>query len=185
MEDRNELPKRKPLRLKGYDYSSCGAYFVTICTKFDSPSLWLDLSQNWSEARTFEPGVGANCVRPLQTPPLSSIGIVIDREIQRLDGIYPHVSLDRYCIMPDHLHFIVFIASEGGGRTQFAPTLSRIVKQFKGTVTKQINCAIWQRSFNDRIIRSEAAYYKICAYIENNPLHWRYDQIAKQKKTIN
>ena len=181
MPDKSPLPQRKSLRLKNYDYSSCGAYFVTICTRFDAPSLWRETSLTLPQEQAYGLSVGANCVRPPLTPPLSPTGMVVDHELQCLDTVYPQVFLDRYCIMPDHLHLIVFILPEGGGRTQFAPTLSRIVKQFKGTITKQIGTSIWQKSFCDRIIRNEAAYYKICEYIENNPLHWRYDQIAKQK----
>lgn len=150
-----ELPKRKKIRLTDYDYSSCGAYFITICTKKRQPLLWRY--------------VGANCVRPHTQPPLSDIGIVVDREIQKISTIYDHVTIDKYCIMPDHLHMIIFIHDREDGRTQFAPTLSRIVKQFKGSITKQIGTSIWQKSFIDRIIRNEQGYREAWTYIEGNP----------------
>lgn len=55
------------------------------------------------------------------------------------------------------------------------PTISRIIQQFKGAVTKQIGFALWQKSFHDHIIRDEREYEKIYAYIETNPLKWRED----------
>ena len=52
--------------------------------------------------------------------------------------IYETVRIDKYCIMPDHIHFIISINSNDDRRTQFAPTISRVIKQFKGSITKQI-----------------------------------------------
>ena len=105
----NDLPKRKKIRLEGYDYSSCGAYFVTLCVNIREPILW----QN----------VGANCVRPLEKPPLSSIGMIVDNEIQKLNDIYKNVTIDKYCIMPNHIHMIILITLDENGRTQFAPRI--------------------------------------------------------------
>lgn len=150
-----KLPKRKQIRLEGYDYSSCGAYFVTICVA-DKYHLLRD--------------VGANGVRPDELPPLSDIGKIVDDEIQKLNTIYENVVVDKYCIMPDHIHAIIMILSDESGRTQFAPTLSRIIKQFKGSITKQIGFSIWQKSFNDRIIRNQKAYQEVWQYIDQNPI---------------
>lgn len=153
-----ELPKRKRIRLEEYDYSSCGAYFVTICIADRNALLW--------------DNVGANCVRPYETAPLSDIGKTIEFEIAKLSHVYENVIVDKYCIMPDHIHLIVFIVPDESGRTQFAPTLSRIIKQFKGSITKQIGFSIWQKSFNDRIIRNEKSYREAWQYIDNNPLKY-------------
>ena len=62
------------------------------------------------------------------------------------------------------------------GRTQFAPTMSRIIKQFKGKITKQIGYCIWQKSFYDHVIRGEKDYLRIWEYIENNPGKWTEDK---------
>lgn len=78
--------------------------------------------------------------------------------------------------MPNHIHLIVLITASNDGRTQFAPTVSRMVKQFKGAVSKEIGHSIWQKSFHDRIIRNEAEYQKIWRYIEENPLKWELDK---------
>jgi REP element-mobilizing transposase RayT len=74
--------------------------------------------------------------------------------------------------MPDHIHALVMLLSDENGRTQFAPTLSRIIKQFKGSITKQSGLPIWQKSFNDRIIRNEKGDQEVCQYIDENPLKW-------------
>ena len=149
-----DLPKRKNIRLNDYNYSSNGAYFITICTKNKENLLWKN--------------VGANCVRPLDQLPLSKIGIVIEK----LNTVYENIKVDKYQIMPNHIHLIIFIYEDSNGRTQFAPTISRIIKQFKGSITKQIGFSIWQKSFYDRIIRNENEYQSVWNYIHNNPLKY-------------
>ena len=153
-----DLPKRKNIRLHDYNYSSNGAYFITICTKNKESLLWKN--------------VGANCVRPFEQLPLSKMGIVVENEIHKLNTVYKNIKVDKYQIMPNHIHFIIFIYEDSNGRTQFAPTISRIVKQFKGSITKQIGFSIWQKSFYDRIIRNEKEYQEVWNYIHNNPLKY-------------
>lgn len=153
-----DLPKRKNIRLNDYNYSSNGAYFITICTKNKENLLWKN--------------VGANCVRPLDQLPLSKIGIVIENEIYKLNTVYENIKVDKYQIMPNHIHLIIFIYEDSNGRTQFAPTISRIIKQFKGSITKQIEFSIWQKSFYDSIIRNEKEYQEVWNYIHNNPLKY-------------
>ena len=109
--------------------------------------------------------VGANYVRPLEQLPLSKIGIVIENEIYKLNTVYENIKVDKYQIMPNHIHLIIFIYEDSNGRTQFAPTISRIIKQFKGSITKQIGFSIWQKSFYDRIIRNEKEYQSVWNYI--------------------
>lgn len=116
--------------------------------------------------------VGANYVRPLEQLPLSKIGIVIENEIYKLNTVYENIKVDKYQIMPNHIHLIIFIYEDSNGRTQFAPTISRIIKQFKGSITKQIGFSIWQKSFYDRIIRNEKEYQSVWNYIHNNPLKY-------------
>lgn len=148
------LPKRKQLRIKDFDYSDAGAYFVTICTSDRRKVFWSD------------------CRGELCSPenlPLSETGLIVNKEISKLEFVYNNVNVDKYCIMPDHIHLILRIESEENGRTQFAPTLSRIIKQFKGAITKQIGKSVWQRSFYDHKIRNHEDYLEIWEYIENNP----------------
>ena len=102
--------------------------------------------------------------------PLSNVGIIADNEIQKLNFLYDAVKVDKYCIMPDHIHFIISITTDKDEQTQLAPAMSRIVKQFKGAITKQIGRPIWQKSFYDHVIRNQQDYAEIWQYIENNPI---------------
>ena len=153
-----DLPKRKNIRLNDYNYSSNGAYFITICTK--------------NKENLHSKKVAANSVRPLEQLPLSKIGIVIENEIYKLNTVYENIKVDKYQIMPNHIHLIIFIYEDSNGRTQCAPTISRIIKQFKGSITKQIGFSIWQKSFYDRVIRNEKEYQSVWNYIHNNPLKY-------------
>lgn len=103
---------------------------------------------------------------------LSDIGIIVENEIRKLTSVYDAVNVDKYCIMPDHIHFIISINTYENGRTQFAPTISRLIKQFKGSITKQIGRPIWQKSYYDHGIRNQQDYDEIWEYIENNPLKY-------------
>ena len=153
-----ELPSRKPNRLPEYDYSRAGYYFITVCVKDKEPLLWL-------------PSVGATCGRP----PLSPLGLIAEEELLRLDAIYANVRLDKFVVMPNHIHLILIIESDGCGRPQVAPTISRVMKQFKGIVTKRAGFPLWQKSFHDHVIRNEADYLRVWDYIDTNPLKWRED----------
>ncbi len=151
-----ELPKRKNIRLKDYDYSKPGAYFVTICVK---------------ERKTIlsEIIVGANSVRPNEIR-LTKYGEIVKSAISNIPKYYPNVTVDNYVIMPDHIHLLLQLHSDESGRTVFAPTINRVIKQTKGYITKQMGFSIWQKSFNDHIIRGEKDYKEIWEYIENNPI---------------
>ena len=61
------------------------------------------------------------------------------------------------------------------GRAQLAPTVSRIIQQFKGAVTKRIGISVWQKGFYDHIIRNESDYLRIWQYIDTNPAKWQED----------
>jgi REP element-mobilizing transposase RayT len=143
--------------MKGYDYSTSGAYFITVCAVNREKIFWSD--------RRGELCSPANV-------PLSDIGTIVDNEIQKLNTVYDSVCVDKYCIMPDHIHMILTIDTDENGRTQFAPTISRVIKQFKGSITKQIGRPIWQKSFYDHGIRNQHDYDEIWQYIENNPLKY-------------
>ncbi len=168
-----DLKIRKQIRWDKHDYSSEGRYFITICTEAKSPILW----KNGFEIGKYDyVHVGANCVRP-QNLPLSSIGICVETELERWNTVYENVKIDYYVIMPNHIHLVLRIEKIDDRRTQFAPTVSQMVKQFKGKITKSIGQSVFQRSFYDRVIRSEEEYVKICNYIYSNPIKWREDEL--------
>ena len=161
-----ELPKRKPHRLQGYDYSKNGYYFVTICTENRKPIFWKT--------------VGADIIRPRNTNTdfvLSEYGKIIKNAIENIPEHYDGVFVDRYCIMPNHVHLIVAITSKENGRIISAPTLSRIIGQMKHWATKQCGFSVWQKSFYDEIIRNQTAYDEISKYIYENPMNWELDEL--------
>ena len=165
----SELPKRKPIRTENYDYSTPGAYFITVCTANREKIFWSDRrGELCSPAYNTQTGDQRS---PLRAE-LSDVGKIVDTEIQKINTVYDAVRVDKYCIMPDHIHFILSIDTDENGRTQFAPTISRVMKQFKGSITKQVGRSIWQKSFYDHGIRNQQDYDEIWAYIENNPLKY-------------
>lgn len=157
-----ELPKRKNVRLKKYDYSSAGVYFITICTK-DRKALFWDI-------------VGATSGRPKKYE-LSEYGKLVDNAIHKIEQHYSNIKIDKYVIMPNHIHLLLSINGDIYGRPMVSPTVSRIINQMKGYVSKQAGYSIWQKSFIDHIIRNERDYIEHYTYIENNPVRWEDDEL--------
>ena len=153
----SEMLKRKQIRIENYDYSAPGAYFVTVCTA--------------NRARIFWKAVGADIIRP-QDVPLSTIGQIVEQSILQITDHYENVSVDKFCIMPDHVHLILVIQNNGDGRIISAPTVSTVVGSMKRWVSKQIGRSIWQKSFYEHGIRNQQDYDEIWEYIENNPLKY-------------
>ena len=90
---------------------------------------------------------------------LSKYGEVVSEELLYLSTAYENVVLDKVVIMPNHVHMILKLKESG--RAQLAPTISHIIQQFKGAVTKRIGFPVWQKGFYDHIIRNEADYLRI------------------------
>lgn len=156
----DKLPQRKSIRLKDYDYSQAGFYFVTICTKDKKCLFWK---------------VGATFGRQFNNPQLTQYGKIVDLEVNKINNIYENVELNKYVIMPNHIHLIIILHNVNG-RSKTAPTISRIIQQFKGSISKQLGFSVWQKSFYDHIIRDEQEYIKICEYIQENPIKWTEDK---------
>ncbi len=173
MNNDSKFHTRKVHRLADYDYSKPGAYFLTICTKNHLNYFWdgeIDTHKlTWMS-------VGTNCVR-LSGLPLSEIGTLVSMELEKWHVTYESVLLHSYVIMPDHIHLIVAIMPETHGRTQFVPTVDRMVKQFKGAISKRVGFPVWQNSFYDHVIRSRDDYHECTQYIINNPLRYYYRNI--------
>ena len=151
------FPKRKPTRIGNYDYSTPGAYFITMCTANREHIFWSP--------------VGADIIRP-ENVPLSTAGKLAEQGILQMANHYENVSVDKYCIMPDHIHLILRIEPDIGGRMVSAPTVSTVVGSMKRWVSKQIGRPIWQKSFYEHVIRNRQDYDEIWKYIENNPLKY-------------
>ena len=158
-----ELPKRKDVRLKNHDYSASGGYFLTICTLERRNYFWEN--------------VGATIGRP-QDVILSQYGHIVNEAINNIPLIYPALCVDCYVIMPDHIHLILIIRADEYGRPMVAPTISRVVQQLKGYITKRIGRSIWQKLFVDHVIRNREDYEEHVKYIYDNPIRWQNDHLC-------
>ena len=160
-----ELPKRKRNRLTEYDYSAPNAYFITVCTDKRRNLFWKN--------------VGAVIDRP-ENVPLTALGKLVRKSVEEIPGRYPAITVDRYVIMPNHVHLLLQIHTDPDGRSMIAPTISVIMQQFKGIVTKKVGIPIWQKGFYDHVIRSEQDYLDVWNYIEGNPSKWTEDALYMQ-----
>lgn len=169
--EKTETYPRKSIRLKGYDYSQPGGYFITICTK--------------EMRRLFGQIVAGEMI-------LNRFGTVARGELLKLQSTYPNVEIfsDECVIMPDHIHTILWITDVGASQRLAQNTtsglipqsLGAIISQYKSRVTKGINLLrrtpgepVWQRNYYDRIIRNNKELLAIKKYITENPLQWEED----------
>ncbi len=153
-----DLPKRKRTRLQGYDYSQNGYYFVTICTK-DKEKLLCEIV-----------GEGL-CALPKTN--LTDIGKITDNAINFVNQKYDRITVDKYVIMPNHIHLIIKIEKQTGGLG--GPPLQHVIGRLKSFITHKYGKPIFQRSFHDHVIRGEQDYLKIWNYIDTNPQKWSED----------
>ena len=171
----NKLPKRKNNRLQHFDYSSPGAYFITICT--------------YKRKNTLSHIVGA--IHESPEPKLTEYGMIIDNVIQKLPT-HLKVTIDRYVIMPNHVHMIIVIADDETLRAiresllRGRSVISKTVGYIKMNASKEIhnrygNTTIWQRGFHDQVIRDRQDYEKITQYIHENPLRRKYDKLYSEE----
>ena len=170
---------RKEHRLKNYDYSQNGAYFITICTHKHRYIFW----KNYDI-----PHVGAAFGGPPERIQLTEYGKIVKNEVKRIPDIYNDVVfIPKAVIMPNHIHLIIVINNyhECGevisGPPKAAPTVGSIINKFKGSVTKKCGFPVWQKSFYDRIIRNEHEYRAYCQYIADNPFNWENDELFSQE----
>ncbi|WP_018248137.1 transposase [Orenia marismortui] len=156
------LRQRKSTRLKDYDYSQDGYYFITTCTKNREEVFW-----------------GRKNNRII----LSLYGEIVMKQWLWLQEQYSYVELDEFIVMPDHFHGILIINNVGNGRDhslQKNKSLSGLIGAFKTRSSKFIHITgysgfQWQGSFYDRIIRNEGELDRIRKYIVNNPLNLTLD----------
>ena len=196
------VPRRKSIRLPGYDYSAEGGYFITIVTK-DREALFGEV-------------VDGEMV-------LNELGEIVQFTWNDLINHNPDIGLGEFTIMPNHVHGIIMIfepivgagskpaqiddaqpgagaknaepgagfpmtqrTRQGAKNAEPAPTratpLSEIVRQFKTFSAKRINQIrhtpgqpVWQRNYYDHIIGTDREYERIAEYIANNPLYWQSD----------
>ena len=181
---------RQSIRLKGYDYSQAGAYFITICVM--------------ARQHLFGKVVNKEMV-------LNQMGQIAYNEWLNTPQLRPNVSLDVFVIMPNHIHGIILINDmDTPGRGELhsplinsprilnkgdkgecnspplefkspSNNIGAIIRGYKSSVTKQIDLLnydsfAWQRNYYEHIIRNDIAYRRISDYIINNPSKWNEDK---------
>ena len=171
----NIIKHRKLNRLNEFDYSSNGYYFITICTK-DRKEYFGNIIDNKMV--------------------LNNIGEIVKTCWLEIPNHFPNVELDKFQIMPNHVHMIIIMNNKSpvGNKnicslqnnnmpwqTKLSGSLSSVIRGFKIGVTKicrinHKNFVIWQKSYYDHIIRTEYSLYFIRQYIRDNPLNWETDR---------
>jgi putative transposase len=168
--------QRRCIRLKNYDYSQAGAYFITICT-YKKEYILGDVVDGEMK--------------------LNEYGKLVVQEWLRTIDIRPNVELDEFIIMPNHMHGIVIITESNVGATCRSPkgevpsplqkgpasaSIGAIMAGFKSAVTRRVNVLrgtphkpVWQRDYYEHVIRNEHDLNEIREYIVNNPLKWDLD----------
>jgi len=160
------VPERKPNRLTEYDYSQNGAYFVTICTQ--------DRKRILSRISVGTPLPGCPQKVCLQLLPF---GEIADKYIRQMDGFYDHLTIDKYTIMPDHIHMLITVKGHPGRGVptkcqERTSVIAQFVGSFKRFCNKEYGQNIWQGRFYDHVIRNQQDYNEVWEYIENNPGKW-------------
>ncbi len=160
-------------RLRNWNYASDGSYFITICTKGHTPVLG-------------EIQCG--------TMQLNQFGRIAEQCWFDLPNHYPNLTLDAFCIMPDHLHGIMIINNTAIVETGLKPVsttdpvtkpnsnnhgIFEFIRAFKTFSTRRMNeldntagKSRWQSRFHDHVIRNEQELHRIRQYIMNNPTKW-------------
>lgn len=178
MDNKKNLPKRKSTRLKNFDYSSAGAYFITICTQ----------NRRCILSRI----VGTGVLDCPQTE-LTGYGEIAEKYIKQINDFYDYLSVEEYVIMPNHIHLLLWVkksknTSNGQPRTSVPTNVERannlcsqFVSTFKRFCNKEYGENVWQGRFNDHIIRNRNDYEEHIKYIYENPIHWYYDELYKEE----
>ena len=156
-----KLPQRKTLRLPNYNYSTAGVYFVTICTQ-GRKCILSDIT------------VGADALGGPQVR-LTRIGQIVEKFILSTESI-PGVHVDKYVIMPNHIHILLRIEPRAANSRPY--DLSTVIGQMKRWASAQCRIALWQRSYHDHVVRGDADYREIWQYIDTNPARWAEDCYA-------
>ncbi len=179
---------RRSIRLKGYDYSKEGLYFVTICCQ--------------NMAHLFGKVVSGQMQ-------LNAAGLMVNEWIKKLENKFPDIRIDEYVIMPNHIHLIIeniglhnpdvvrvdlcvdpYMHRQAEGEHRGSP-LHRVVQWLKTMTTNSyikgvktlgwepFNKKIWHRNYYGHIIRDDRAHHNIAEYIKNNPLKWEADKFYR------
>lgn len=161
-----ELPVRKHVRLKEYDYSRNGGYFVTVCTK---------------DRRNILSDVVGRGLAPAEIR-LTDCGQLVETELFALSVRYGFVRVEKYVIMPNHVHVLLMFGSGTAGASP-RPTLMQVIGTFKSLSTRRWNEKagtggekLWQSGYHEHIIRDDNNFLLHWQYIDQNPARWGEDE---------
>ena len=158
-----DYPKRKLPRLRSYDYSKEGYYFITICTH--------EMKRLFGTTET-----------------LNEVCVVAEKELREISNHFDGVRVDRYVVMPNHIHMVLVLGCDGvTNREKKLPSVSTIVGLYKSGVSRKIRqmypqMTVWQKSFYDTIIKNKDMYKEIIKYIYNNPITWDFEKYHLLRK---
>ena len=164
MDNESSFPQRKHPRLKTYDYSRNGMYFVTICTK--------------------DKGNVLSSITPDGQTLLTGAGVETERHIKMLQKRFEGIEATNYVIMPNHIHMVISVFQRPviirANEYTEKPTLCDIVGAFKSLTSR--DCwkkyrikHLFQKSFHEHIIRTRESLAKINDYVNKNPSRWQED----------
>ena len=183
----DELKKRKTPRYQGFNYNCVGIYFLTICTQ----------NRRCILSRI----VGTGVLDCPQTE-LTKYGKIAKKYIRQLNEFYHHLSVEKYVIMPNHIHLLLWVkennttdngqsgtpVTDGQSGTPVPTNIERansacsqFVSTFKRFCNKEYGENIWQARFNDHIIRNREDYEEHVKYIYENPIRWYYDELYTEE----
>ena len=162
MYDMEQYPKRKHPRLKQYDYSLPGYYYVTIHMEPNTPAL---------------SSVGRGLAPAGPEVTLTDLGEIAVQQLHALEQRYCCVKVDKFVIMPNHIHMILQLTEAAGASLR--PTLMDVIGAYKSLTTRECNriCQmpgrkLFQTSFYETVLRNEKAYQECWRYIDGNPGKW-------------
>jgi putative transposase len=142
--------ERQSPRLRGYDYSATGSYFVTVCAR--NGACWFGTIVD---------------DRML----LTRLGRIVTKCWEEIPLHFREVQLDEFVVMPNHMHGIVCLTGAG-----HAPPLHLLIGSLKAAASRLAGRPLWQRSYFDRVIRNEAELQHLRQYVADNPLRWALDE---------
>ena len=174
MKMEKQLPKRKNIRWQDYDYNLEGSYFITVCT--------------YNRKSTLAQVVGA--IHESPETKLSEYGKILDKYVNSIPK-HLSVTVDRYVIMPNHIHLLLIVnddmrAIRESPLRSSRSVISKAVGYIKMNTSKEINARygkqnLWQRGFYDHVIRNQEDYEKHIDYICNNPICWEFDKLYSEE----
>lgn len=163
-----EFSNRKPNRLSDFSYSQYGSYFITVCTENKLPLLC-----TVQRGTVFEPPAVIH----------SRYGRIFEEQIQTLSHFYPDIRIDKYVIMPNHIHMIVTISKDNApAEKSFNDRIPFLISTLKRFTNRKSGISLWQRSYYDHVIRNDCDYQNIWKYIEDNPAKWAEDRFYVEER---